>query len=159
SGRHECEVISMHVPLPPSQAPPPPGGQLQPQTQGDRNLARPLYEVYKQKWQYFGPLAPGQRMVDLQGTVKPIDSIDPVLGGLMKNGVPGPNLAPVAEKMIQRLTTVIAQTASGNGSSRDEIFNNVVVNRATINGKMTIRQFMQLTPQRQLEVIDLGWTR
>jgi len=150
----------MSAPPPPSQGPPPTGLQRPPpQTQTERNLAKPLEDVYKNLALCAGPLMLGQSPSDLEMLLTPIESIDPVLGALMKNGVPAANLAPVEEKMIKRLTTVIAQTAFGNGSSRNEIFNNVVVNGTRRNGKLTIGQFMGLTPQRQLEVIDLGWTR
>src|SRR5262249_30474777 len=158
--RDEWGGVSRGPPPPPSRGPPPTGLQRPPpQTQTERNLAKPLEDVYKNLALCAGPLMLGQSPSDLEMLLTPIESIDPVLGALMKNGVPAANLAPVEEKMIKRLTTVIAQTAFGNGSSRNEIFNNVVVNGTRRNGKLTIGQFMGLTPQRQLEVIDLGWTR
>jgi hypothetical protein len=90
--------------------------------------------------------------------LKPIDSFDPPKRTFM-TAPPQGGLPPVQDKMVQRLTTIIAQAAAGNGSTKDDLFRDVVIGGTTYPGIMTIKQFMQLTVAQQLAVIDMAWNR
>lgn len=110
---------------------------------------------------FIGPLADGAGHREfVTEMLKPIDSFDPAKRDLMQNGGPrAGNLPAVQFKMLQRLTTIIAQAAFGNGSTRPDLFRDVVIRGRTIAGIMTIRQFMELNAADQLAAIDLAWTR
>jgi hypothetical protein len=111
-----------------------------------------------------GPVMPGRPEYMFE-SLSPIRSIDPVLGPQMRQAhATVPPLQPVSQQMLERLVTVIAQAGAGNGSSVADIFKNVVVRGRLVSGAspvtaMTIRQFMALSPEDQLAVIDIGWNR
>jgi hypothetical protein len=125
----------------------------------NRALDAQLVSIYKNSMNYLpiGPLMPGARREWVQEFLKPIDSFDPAKRTLMTTQAG--SLAPVNFTMLQRLTTVIAQAAAGNGSTKEDLFRDVTVGGQTFAGIMTIRQFMALTAQQQLAVIDVGWNR
>jgi hypothetical protein len=92
--------------------------------------------------------------------LKPIDSFEPRKQDLMRNGgANADNLPPVNFTTLQRLTTVIAQAAFGNGSTREGLFEDVVIRGHTTAGIMTIRQFMALTAGDQMAAIDQAWNK
>ncbi|MGG5888319.1 hypothetical protein ACLF3G_14385 [Falsiroseomonas sp. HC035] len=91
--------------------------------------------------------------------LKPIESIDPAKSLILRNGLPAAGLAPIAERRLQALATVIAQAAAGNGSSTAALFENLTIGGQAYPGILTIRAFMNMTAQNQLAVIDAGWAR
>ena len=129
---------------------------------GSAALDSQLVTVYKNSMTslFVGPLADGARREFVTDLLKPIDSFDPVKGNLMRNGGPqAANLPPVQFKMLQRLTTVIAQAAFGNGSTRVDLFKDVIIRGRKMAGVMTIRQFMTLDPADQLAAINQAWEK
>lgn len=157
---------SLPPPPPAPGFPPPSGGRLPgalaaaPRPAGPRELDDQLTTIYQNSIteRFIGPLMPGQDG-GIVTFFKPINSFHAVKRGLMQNGVPAAGLAPVQFKMLQRLTTIIAQAAFGNGSSSTELFNNVVLRGHTHAGVMTIRQFMTLSAADQLATIDQAWLK
>ncbi len=154
--------MSGHLGPPPTPRvgpPPPPGpGMGAPRPAGPRELDDQLVTIYQNSIteRFIGPLLPGQDSA-IVTFLKPINSFNAVKKGLMQNGAAG--LPPVQFKMLQRLTTIIAQAAFGNGSSTVELFNNVVLRGHTHRGVMTIRQFMTLSAADQLATIDQAWLK
>jgi len=118
-----------------------------------------LVSIYKNSITslFVGPMPNGAAREWLTEFLRPVDSFDPAKHTLMTTQAG--NLNPVNFTMLQRLTTVIAQAAAGNGSTKTDLFKDVTVGGRTFPGIMTIRQFMALTPQQQLAVIDVGWDR
>jgi hypothetical protein len=94
----------------------------------------------------------------LEEKLKPIFSIDPVYDAVLRNGGGG-ILPPVNQRILQCLTTVLAQVSVGNGSSTGEVFSDIVIKGQRFAGPMTLRQFMGLDGQGQMAVIDAGWNR
>lgn len=125
----------------------------------NRALDSQLISIYKNSIMVTlaGPSLPGQGPERVQQFLKPIESFDATKRQLMTN--PPGALTPVNFTMMERLTTVIAQAAAGNGSTREDLFRDVTIAGHTYAGIMTIRQFMTLTAQQQLAVIDEGWIR
>ncbi|HUB13997.1 MAG TPA: hypothetical protein VMB34_18755 [Acetobacteraceae bacterium] len=133
---------------------------------------KPLAQIYKKEWEVIGPLTEDKAdLYEFYGNQlrtewrKPIDSLEPDLTEVMRNsqtltGGQAPVLLQgVQYKMLQRLTTVIAQAAFGNGSQISELFKNVKVGGRDYRGQMTVLQFMQLDPGNQLAVIDQAWEK
>jgi hypothetical protein len=124
-------------------------------------LTDALTKVYKNEVRMAvqGPLMPNERRTFEFDLLKPIDSINPDVGVLMRSNGPNGGLRPVREQTLQRLTTVIAQAAAGNGSSVHDIFKDAPVGTRVVQGNMTIGQFMGLSDMEQMQVVNLGWDR
>lgn len=131
-------------------------------TAGPGQLDQDLISIYNNVYtgRLVGPLPEGVAarpfVTDL---LKPVDSFHAVKKTMMVTGVEVAGLAPVSAIMFDRLLTIIAQAAAGNGSSRQALFQDVRLGGRTIAGVMTIRQFMALTPAQQLAAIDQGWAK
>jgi hypothetical protein len=89
--------------------------------------------------------------------MKPMKSIDPIKSLVLRNGVPAAGIAPIPEMRLQALATIIAQAAAGNGSTTTALFENLTIGGRNYPGILTIREFMAMTSQHQLAVIDAGW--
>lgn len=138
-----------------------------------RMANKPLVQIYRKDWEFIGPLTEkNAHLYDEFGTQvrtefrKPIDSLEPDVSEVMRNAqtMSTPGKTPVAlqgvpYKTLQRLTTVIAQAAFGNGSQTSELFKNVKVAGREYKGQMTVQQFMGLTVTEQLAVIDQAWEK
>jgi hypothetical protein len=94
----------------------------------------------------------------LEESLKPIFSIEATYDTVMRNGGGG-ILPPVNQRILQCLTTVIAQVSVGNGSSMGEVFSDIVIKGQRFAGPMTVRQFMGLDAMGQMAVINTGWDR
>jgi hypothetical protein len=94
----------------------------------------------------------------LEEKLKPIFSIDPVYDAVLRNGGGG-ILPPVNQRILQCMTTVLAQVSVGNGSSMGEVFSDILIKGQRFAGPMTLRQFMGLDGMGQMAVIDAGWNR
>lgn len=129
---------------------------------GPAALNHKLIMLYKNQTneRFIGPLpeTQGSRHF-VQVFSKPVDSFDPARRDLMLGGVPAASLNPVNFTTLQRLTTVIAQAAFGNGSSTEDLFRDITVGGQRHAGVMTIRQFMALDAGKQMSVIDTAWDR
>jgi hypothetical protein len=124
-------------------------------------LDHQLITLYKNSvtQRIFGPVLAGESPFE---TIfhKPINSVDPARDNLMRNAGPAANnMPPVSQKMVQRLTTVIAQAAFGNGSTREDLFRDVTIRGHRHAGIMTIGQFMALSAADQLATIDQAWMK
>ena len=107
----------------------------------------------------FGPVQANESPF-VTNFLKPIDSFDPPRSNLMRNaGAPANNMQPVSLKMLQRLATIIAQAAFGNGSTREDLFRDVTIRGQRHAGIMTIGQFMALSAGDQLAAIDQAWLK
>ena len=127
-----------------------------------RMLGDQLVSVYKNSITVLvvGAMPDGSQRQFVTHYLKPIDSFEPGKRDLMLNGgAVADNLPRVEFKMMQRLTTIIAQAAFGNGSTRPDLFRDVLIGGRTIPGIMTIRQFMTLSAVDQMAAIDQGWNK
>jgi hypothetical protein len=95
----------------------------------------------------------------MENFLKPINSIDPVKGLALRNGIVAANIPAVAQKRLEALTTIIAQASAGNGSTTVDMFRNLTIGGHNYPGVMKIREFALMTSQNQLAVIDAGWER
>jgi len=125
-------------------------------------LDRELTTIYKNSMnqRQIGPLMLGARREFVQTFLKPINSVEPTRYALMTNGgAPAANLPAVSDKMLKTLATVIAQAHFGNGSTKEDLFRNVIIKGRTTPGIMTIRQFMTLEPADQMAAINQAWNK
>ncbi len=136
-------------------------------------VAKALWQIYKKDWEFIGPLPESQKnLYDEYGSGlrtefrKPIESLEPEMSTVMRNNQrftpsnkPQVSLSGVQYKTLQRLTTVIAQAAFGNGSQVSDLFKNVSINGKLYRGQMTVQHFMELDPAGQIKVIDQAWDK